>query len=372
MNPRLREFVGTVLASAAFSGICSADNRVLVIGIDGAGGSYTQTADTPYLDSLASQGAVRYDWLNEAALIANPPETYGASGVNWATINTGASAASHGVSNNTFIGNNFATVPHWFKHINDHDPTLFTASIVSWSPINEQIVPNEYADLELQFTGTQAIKDALVRDAVVDLLNTGDPDAIFVHFDQVDAAGHSFSWGSDQYFAAIEIVDGLIGDMTAALGARPGVVDGSEDWLVMVSADHGGAPGSFIHVASQGPSNWEVPFIISGPSVPDGALLEQGTLRDIATTALWHLGVDPSVTTVEGNVVGITVPEPSAIVLTDLALMALLAIASGDVNALNIRAPRRPCGIRLRRSRRRCRHHTRWPGSRRSRRSWRR
>jgi hypothetical protein len=89
-------------------------------------------------------------------------------------------------------------------------------------------------------------------------------------------------------------------------------------------ADHGGVPGSFIHVASQGPSNWEVPFIISGPNVSDGALLEQGTLRDIATTALWHLGIDPSATTVEGNVVGITVPEPSAIVLTDLALMALL------------------------------------------------
>lgn len=303
-----------IVLAALLSDASYADKRVLMIGIDGAGGRYTQSASTPNLDTLATGGAVRYDFYNEGGLVANPPEAYGASGVNWTTINTGVSAASHGVSDNGFGGNNLADFPHWFKHLKDHDPSLFTASIVNWAPINQQILPDEYADLEVEFSGLPlSTEDALVRDSVVDLLSNGDPDAIFVHLDQVDGAGHSFSWGSAQHIAAIETVDGLVGDMMTALNARPGVIGGSEDWLVLVSADHGAAEGAFGHVASQGPSNWEVPMIVSGPSVPDGSSLEHGTLRDMATTALWHLGVDPFVANVEGNVIGIPFGAPNGI-----------------------------------------------------------
>ncbi len=312
MNRRVHYFVSTALVSLAFCAARGAEKRVLLIGIDGAGGSYTQTADTPNLDSLASAGAARFDFLNEGALIADPPETYGSSGVNWSTVNTGASAASHGVRDNFFEDNDLASFPHWFKYVKEHDPTLFTASIVNWAPINELLVPDEYADLKIQFSGQPAaIEDGLVRDEVVNLLGTGNPDAVFVHFDQVDQTGHASSWGSPEYYAAIETVDGLVGDMMAALNARPGVVNGSEDWLVMVVADHGGEEGAFFHAASQGPSDWEVPFIISGPSVPDGVTLEAGTLRDVAPTVLWHLGIDPSATNMEGHVVGVSVvPEP--------------------------------------------------------------
>ncbi|GEM_PF-1857104 len=297
-----------IFVSAAINS-ASADKRVLMIGIDGAGGSYTQNANTPNLDALIAAGAGRYDFLNEGALVANPPESYGASGVNWSTILTGASAASHQVPDNGFGGNNLTNVPSFFHYLEQSYPSLFTASIVNWTPINTFIVDNQDVDLEVG-----DLTDAGVKNEAVSLLTTGDPDAIFLHFDQVDGAGHSFSWGSSQYIAAIQTVDGLIGEIMSALNARPGVISGNEDWLVLVSADHGGAAGSFSHFASQGTSNWHVPFIVSGPSVPDGLSLPQGTLRDLATTALWHLGVDPFGTTVEGKVVGIPFGSPNAIV----------------------------------------------------------
>ena len=303
-----------------------ADKRVLIIGIDGAGGSYLQSANTPNIDALASEGLARFDWLNEAALAPKPPQAYGASGVNWSTINTGASAASHGVKDNSFEGNHFDQTPHWFKHLKDRDAAKFTASIVSWAPINEHIAPDESTDLKVQFGGTPSENDGLVRDTVVNLLSNGDPDAIFVQLDQVDDAGHAFSWGSPEYLASIEAVDGLIGNMINALQGQSGVRNNAEDWLVMVTADHGGAFGSTIHVASQGASNWEVPFIISGPSVLQATSLEQGTLRDIATTALWHMGVDPRNTPVEGHIVGIAVPEPGAFTQV-LFVCAALALA---------------------------------------------
>ena len=327
MNRRLHYFVSMGLVLLACGVALGGENRVLLVGIDGAGGRYTQAADTPNLDSLAAAGAARFDFLNEAALLADPPEPYGSSGVNWSTVNTGASAASHGVHDNFFDDNSLANFPHWFKYVKEHDPTLFTASIVNWAPINELLVPDEYADLKVQFSGQPAaIEDMLVRDEVVKLLDTGDPAAVFVHFDQVDQTGHAFAWGSPEYYAAIETVDGLIGDMMAALNARPGVVSGFEDWLVLVVADHGGEDGAFFHGASQGPSDWEVPFILSGPSVPDGATFGPGTLRDVAPTALWHLGIDPSTTNMEGHVVGVSVvPEPTPYPWIFLALMVLQA-----------------------------------------------
>ncbi len=300
-----------IVAIAVFAGAspysARANNRVLIFGVDGAGGTYFQNANTPNVDALIANGAVRYDWLNEGALYTNPPEGYGASGVNWSTITTGASAAHHGVVDNGFGGSHFDEYPHFFKYLKDKDPSLFTASIVDWGPINEQILADQYADLEIS-----NISDDAVRDATVNLLQTGDPDAIFLHFDQVDAAGHSIGWGSPTQLQAIQNVDGLIGNIMTALNARPGVINGSESWLVLLTADHGGQGTS--HFASQGPINWEVPFVISGNAVPDGVVLNQGTLRDVATTALWHMGVDPFSTNVDGKVVGLPFGSPNGIV----------------------------------------------------------
>ncbi len=290
--------------------VAIADNRVLVIGIDGAGGRLLQNANTPFIDALAAKGGVSYNFLNEGALIPNPPSGYGASGVNWSTITTGASAVHHGVIDNSFGGSRFLQYPHFFKHVKTHNPALYTASIVNWAPINQQILANLYANLEQQFPS-----DTSVRDATVNLLNSGNPQAIFLHFDQVDAAGHSIGWGTPQYNAAISNVDTLIGGpggIIPALDARPGVINGTENWLVMITADHGGQGTG--HDASQGLINWEVPFVVSGPSVPDGISLPQGTLRDVVPTALWHMGIDPFALNLDGTVRGLTVSPPNGIV----------------------------------------------------------
>jgi hypothetical protein len=290
-----------------------ADNRLLVIGIDGAGGRFLRDANTPNIDALIANGSVRYDYLNEGGLVPNPPSGYGSSGVNWSTIATGASGLHHGVTDNSFSGNRFNTYPHFFKYIKDHDPALYAASIVSWEPINGQILANQYADLERHFPNqSPANQDALVRDATIELLSRSDPNAIFLHFDQVDAAGHGNGWGTLPYYAAIQTVDRHIGDVMTAVHARPGVIAGSEDWLVIITADHGGQGTG--HDASQGLVNWEVPFVLSGDSAPDGALLAQGTLRDVVPTALWHLGIDPFALNLDGTVRGLAVGPPNGII----------------------------------------------------------
>lgn len=285
------------------------EKKVLVIGIDGAGGRYVVEANTPTLDALAASGAARYDFLNEAALVPNPVSGYGASGVNWSTILTGASATHHGVVDNSFAGNDFANHPHFFQHVKGFNSSLSTVSIANWTPINTAITPDAYTDVELSPTsGSAAQRDVKVKDDAVLYLQSGDPDVMFLHFDQVDGAGHSGGWGSPQQLASITTVDSLIGNVMTALNTRPGVVSGDEDWLVLVTADHGGTRGEFGHYAAQGLENWEVPFIISGPSVQPGTQMPQGTLRDVAATALWHLGIDPLVAGLDGTVRGLDYP----------------------------------------------------------------
>ena len=229
--------------------------------------AFSITRIHPLLIRSLPTARASYNFLNEGALVPNPPSGYGASGVNWSTITTGASAAHHGVIDNSFAGSHFNLYPHFFKYIKDFNPALYTASIVDWDPINTQILANQYANLEQQFPGS----DTSVRTAAVNLLNSGNPNAIFLHFDQVDAAGHGSGWGSAPYYTAIQNVDSLIGNIMEAVNRRPGVVAGTENWLVIITADHGGQGTG--HDASQGLINWEVPFVISGNNVPDGAQL---------------------------------------------------------------------------------------------------
>lgn len=289
--------------------------KVLMIGLDGAGGRYVEAANTPNLDALAAAGGARFDYFNEGGLFSNPPEPYGASGVNWSTIVTGTSADNHNVVDNSFVGGDFANNPHLFEHIKAADPALKTVSIVNWTPINVFLTPDDFADVELDsFGGSVTQRDELVKQSAVQQLAFADPDVMFLHLDQVDSAGHAFSWGSLQHTTAIEVVDGLVGEVMNSLNARPGVVAGEEDWLVLVTADHGAEAGAFGHVASQGEPNWEVPFIVSGPSVEDGVELAKGTLRDFSATALWHLGIDPFLAGLDGTVRGLTVESPTGAV----------------------------------------------------------
>lgn len=128
----------------------------------------------------------------------------------------------------------------------------------------------------------------------------------------MDAAGHSIGWGSQQYYTALQNVDSLIGSIMTSLNARPGVGSGAENWLVLITADHGGQ--GFGHDASQGLINWEVPYVISGPAVVDDIQLPQGTLRDVVPTALWHMGIDPFALGLDGTVRGLAVTPPNGLI----------------------------------------------------------
>lgn len=198
--------------------------RMLVIGIDGCRADALRTANAPRILGLLDHSVYSFD-----ALTHYP--TW--SGAGWSSMCTGVWEDKHGVLDNTFTGSNYAQYPHFIQRAEAHDPSLHTASIVHWAPINTQI--NTICDIEINVP-----TDLEVKSSAVSYLSNNDPDVLFVAFDDVDHAGHGFGFDTSipEYMASIEVTDGYVGEILDALLARPDFTE--ENWLVILSTDHGG------------------------------------------------------------------------------------------------------------------------------------
>jgi hypothetical protein len=236
-------------------------------------------ANAPNIDALAASGCVSRNCQSQDITLSGPC---------WSSTLTGVNRSKHLVTSNTFIPNDFATYPHFFARVNESCPDLRTASIVHWAPVNTQILANN-ADLIL----TNLTDDA-VRDAAVGTISNDSSDLIFVHFDDVDHAGHgsAFSPSVPAYIAAIEQTDSRVGALVAAVQARPTFA--SEDWLIIVTSDHGGSGTSH---GQNIPEHLTTALIISGPSTAIGTVMPATpSLVDVAPTVLTFLGIpiDPA------------------------------------------------------------------------------
>ena len=200
--------------------------KVLVIGIDGCRPDALTIANTPNLDALIANGTYSLDARNIRKT---------SSGPGWSSMLTGVWQEKHGVVDNSFSGAKFSSYPHFFKYVEDKDSDYRTVSVCQWHPINDIIVNGE-AD---KIVNTQDSTSDTKNKAVSELANI-ELTALFVHFDDVDHAGHGFGFSPDNpnYISAIETVDAAIGDVIAAVNARTNY--NKEDWLILVSTDHGG------------------------------------------------------------------------------------------------------------------------------------
>jgi len=199
--------------------------KVLLIGIDGCRTDALKLANTPTIDNLITNGIYSPDALNDDITISGP---------GWSAILCGVWSNKHLSVDNSFVGTDYTNYPPLFKHIEDFNANLHTVSICNWSPINDYIVQN-YADYKLNVSS-----DSDVSIEAVNYLTTNDPDIMFLHFDDVDHAGHSYGFSPDtsQYITAIESVDAFIAPIIQSISQRPNYTN--EDWLILITTDHGG------------------------------------------------------------------------------------------------------------------------------------
>ncbi|MGW6527290.1 alkaline phosphatase family protein [Streptomyces venezuelae] len=257
--------------------------KVLVIGLDGALLNRIEDADTPALKGLMAAGLTA-----PSALYADPLAPT-SSGPGWSTLITGVWPDKHKVLNNDFTGHQLAKYPDFMTRIEAAKPGLRTYAVASWNPVTDIIFS---AKVDTRVSTPAAEYDAGTTSRAVAEIADGDPDAVFVHLDNVDHAGHDSGAASQAYLDALHGVDTQVGRILAAVKSR--ATYGNESWLVMITADHG-----HTDAGGHGGSSWaerQTFLIATGATITPGSVRHDVRMPDVAATALAHLGVaiDPA------------------------------------------------------------------------------
>ena len=258
--------------------------HVIVFGLDGVRSDGLQAASTPSIDALIENGAVSYTAF-AGGFRDTPSQQATSSGPGWSSILTGVWVDKHNVTNNSFDGSNYANYPHFFKRIRQAMPEAFLSSIVHWNPINQYILSDE----DHKTNGS----DQLVALQTLLLLEKNDPTVVFLHFDDVDGAGHSngFTPANSDYLAAITEVDRHVGSVVRGVEKRANFQN--EEWLFIVTADHGGFGGSH---GGQSDGERTIFIVVSGPGTLSGELGESPGMVAVPPTVLTFLNIpiDPA------------------------------------------------------------------------------
>lgn len=292
--PGLLVALSLVAASAAEPTAKTSTAKVLLIGIDGCRFDALRAARTPHLHTLLAEGA-----HSETTQILG--DRYAGndtiSGPGWSSILTGVWADKHGVDDNDFKRPKFKQYPHFFQRLKEVRPQAHTISLTCWPHIQQYIVAAADVGLALAAPGDERYLEAdkLVRKEAVRLLGENDPTAMFVYFGNVDESGHKYGFHPSvkEYCQAIERTDEHVGAVLAAVRQRKTYAD--EDWLVLVTSDHGGQ-GTGHGGGRNVPEIRNSFLIVSGSAAARGRIAEETYLVDVVATALAHLNVplDPA------------------------------------------------------------------------------
>ena len=243
---------------------------VVLISIDGLRPDALEIADTPTLDALRAAGA--YSAKAKSVL---PSVTL----VNHASMLGGMGPDKHGITWNVLD-------PEAGKI---KGPTLFSvvheaglsAVMVVGKPKLEHIVLPDSVDAFYQpgYTDRQVVNQAL------EIIDTDQPDILFIHLPDVDTAGHLTGWMGLGQLLAINLTDRLIGNIVSALKDE----DVLKNTLLIITADHG---GSGLAHGTDSPEDSTIPWLAVGPGIPAGVTIKQDIIiYDTAATILYALGL---------------------------------------------------------------------------------
>mgnify|MGYP006157009715 FL=1 len=253
--------------------------KVLIIGIDGFRSDIMQESMTPFMFSIQNRNSY-YNVIHETEQI-----TY--SGPNWTAMLTGVHQNKHNVLDNSFDNYNYNDYPPFFYYLNQANIGVQTSSIVNWTPINNYVL-SDYCD----YAPENAMNDLTVFENAKQLLleeNPLDVDVLFLQFDELDGAGHSYGFSplSEEYVNTANAIDSYSSELYSIIENKR---TKGEDWMFMMISDHGGEGTS--HANGSHPDVNRTIFFAEHPDLQfktDCCYFSNQT--DLASTVLDFLGV---------------------------------------------------------------------------------
>jgi len=307
-------FVSSVQAQGAGESGAFGGKRVLYIGVDGCRTDALVAAMerglAPQMKALSeSESGLLSRQVYAGGEIGTPTHQRTVSGPGWASLLTGFWIDGHGIKDNSFVGARLQTHPHFMRRIKEVNPRAFCASFADWPPIHDKIADASRLQgqefLDVKFTCAPDAqrhfvdnpeKDIEVRDAALQTLRMANPDVLFVYFGQVDEFGHgaidsraSFSPDSALYLNAISHVDSHLGELVRAVRGRPSF--DAEDWLILITTDHGGRAQSHGGDSEEERNIW---LLAHGKGLDRERLMTQPLPQTALVPLIYqHLGITP-------------------------------------------------------------------------------
>ena len=243
--------------------------HVVLVGIDGAGNFYRNT-EAPNIRRMFEDGAGTDMCLTSIPTI---------SAECWGSMLIGVYPDVHGLTNSIVSSEEYKNGEHptLFRLIRAARPDAVLGAFCNWSPINTGIIESD-ANVRLE-TG----EDEDLCGRICDYIKAEKPDFLFVQFDSIDGAGHTYGYGTERYLTALTAADGWVGAIRQAI-EDAGIAD---DTLFIATADHGG----FDH-GHGGTTDGEkyVFFAAVGKSVAPGTKIDL-EVKDIPAIVTHALGV---------------------------------------------------------------------------------
>jgi hypothetical protein len=276
----------TMSALTFISSPCHGADHVIHISVDGLRPSYLQ----PRIDAGAAPNFKRFldegAWTNNARTdfthsITLPNHTSMVTG-RPVSLPTGMSAMTqHGYTDNgdpapTTTLHNF-TNPDWYKASTFdvvHDAGFSTAMYASKFKFIIYEQSYNAANGAPHANGSDKINvyygpesTASMQSQLLSNLAANDFKYTFVHYADLDDAGHGAGWGSATYNTAITTVDGYLGQLFNLIQTDTNLAGRT---AVVLSADHGGTGTGHSNAADS--LNYTIPFYVWGAGVGHGDL----------------------------------------------------------------------------------------------------
>lgn len=256
--------------------------HVIIIGVDGLSPDGIKKAETPVMDSMMNNGAVK--WNVRTVLTT-------ASSQNWASMIMGAGPEVHGIIDNDWERDNHTLpaivageegiFPTIFGRIREAKPNAEIGTVYNWSGFGRL-----FEKKSVNYDKTFKTEDSTAAD-FTKYVREKKPTFGFVHFDHVDHAGHHDGHGTPAYYKAVEKTDSLVGEVLKSI-KDAGI---SEKTLVIITADHGG-----IGTGHGGPTpeEGEIAMILFGKGIKKGYKIEQQVYTyDLAATIAFAFHITP-------------------------------------------------------------------------------
>lgn len=288
MRTLFRTLSSVLLLSLTASAAPRAEH-VFIISIDGGKPAVIAESEAPALKQIAAEGAVTWQASTIFPSITLPSHT---------SMLTGVGPAKHLVNWNNYMPiKGPVKVPTVFSLLHDADPAAVSGMFVGkvkfrhlWLKDSVNVFDFGGPQDPAPVPGTQEIeKDKKTSQEVarqaISWFTEKKPRLTFIHFADVDTAGHKFGWHSPEQKEALKGADQSLQLVWQAI-KDAGLAESS---VLLISADHGG------HDKTHGldiPDDMLIPWVAWGKGVKKNfTITEKVTTYDTAATALWLLGL---------------------------------------------------------------------------------